>query len=247
MNADHNGANIANNNGAKTASPPSISTFTNIQSSDSSTLVKQQDPLRKKNKDFNILLRFQDHYGETGCCDSLPILVEIVRLVRSGKLVLPREARKLAADFSCIAEIVPIQVASLSRQLEEIERKKLELSIDQSISLDESIGILIDPIERLLDIARDYPDLAVPGEIEGTSTAFIPTDKLLNDLYYNLSYLKEHTRRDRLLVEVKRKTDSSFYIRRLTSILGDTRNIIGQLLKRLQCNISHYVPRLSQQ
>lgn len=232
----------SNNNGTKNT-PRS-----DIQTGESSSLRKSQShPQQSINKDSEILVRFRTRYQKTGNCDSLPILVEIVHLVRKGNCVLPREAKKLAANLDRIAEVVYEQVSSLTHQLDEIEHNNLELLIDLSIALSQRLVSLIEPLEQLLDISRNFPDPPTPGEKEGTFLCLIPTEKLFNDLYYSLGYVKEHSRRDRFAIEVERQTDSSFYIRRLTSLLGDIRLAVGQLIERLRGNIARCVPSLAQQ
>ncbi len=192
-----------------------------------------------------ILERFRNQYRKTGRCDSLPILAELARLAYKRELVSPKQAEILLKELETIeSELLPL-FNDLRDWLDGLKQKGDHSSMTLSKSgfgLLESLTAIVEPVDRLIAIARNHPDAPEPGVEEGIASCYFNTVKQVNDLRHSLAYLNQALRPERLKPALSLQPDLT--LTTLEDTVDELQYIALTLIPRLRENIMRKVPQL---
>ncbi len=175
-----------------------------------------------------------------------PQLIEIARLARQGQLISPKEARSLLADLAEIESSLPsvtIQLTSLLTALLNHENTHL-FSPEKSLEFLDTLADIAELLDRLIAIARNHPDPPEPGVQEGFAPCYVETIKQVNDLRYNLAYIREHLRPQNLPQECDQSLFLDLQLTAMLNVINDLDYTAMALVPRLRENITRKVPQM---
>jgi len=204
------------------------------------------NPIQETVSDRSLLRRFIAQYRQTGQCQTLPQLIEIARLARQGQLITPKEARILLADLAEIEANLPtiaqnltiLVAAEFNSNIQPIYQPEKCLDLIQNLT---EIGEFLD---KLMAIGRNHPDPEEPGVKEGFAPCYMDTIKRVNDLRYDLAYLREHLLPQSLTIMGKQNDYVHLQLNTILDVINDLYYTAMALLPRLRENITRKVPQM---
>lgn len=205
------------------------------------------DKPARRASDRTILRRYQQKYRQTGKCEDLPILMEIARLARDRQLVSPAHAQSLLSDLTKIEETLPNVLLQLSLCVSNLQtglEGGATLTPKESFELTQTVTQLTQPLERLLEIARDHPDPSEPGVEEGIALCYADTIKHVNDLRYLFEYVTENARPQKLRDRLAGYAHPELQQLALHNAIEELHVLSVSLIPRLRENIARKTPQL---
>ncbi len=174
-----------------------------------------------------------------------PQLIEIARLARQGQLILPKEARSLLADLAEIESHLPSVTTQLTSLTALLYRENTQLfSPEKSLKFLDTLADIVELLDRLIAIARNHPDPPEPGVQEGFAPCYVETIKQVNDLRYNLAYIREHLRPQNLAQECDQSLFLDLQLTAMLNVINDLDYTAMALVPRLRENITRKVPQM---
>ncbi len=207
--------------------------------------------IQKTVGDRSLLRRFVAQYRQTGQCQTLPQLIEIARLAWQRQLIAPRAARILLADLAEIEANLPVAVQNLTDLVltNFNTNKQPDVQSEKGLNLVENLTKIGGYLDKLMALARNHPDPKEPGVKEGFAPCYMDTIKRVNDLRYDLAYLREHLLPQSLTIigkqnHYKNNNYAELQLNTILDVINDLYYTAMALLPRLRENITRKVPQV---